>query len=385
MKVPAVVFWMPNPSQHVAPVLRAFAECWEGDVLGVWAATMPEARTALGWRAAVFGQLSEVPLDSDDRKARSQIDELVRAYPGAIHIFSGMKAYPRVYHAYRTARRDQAARLGLMVEPFRGWGFRRITRRLRSFLQGREYRRYVCFVLAMGRAGVAFYRMVGFGEEILFPFIYQSPMGRTGREEEVGRPLRLVYMGKFEPRKGVGDMLHGLGHTTKRDWTLTVIGDGPERLGLQKLAERYRVSDRVIWRGVVPHAKLMDELPGYDVAMVPSRFDGWGTVPNEAIHAGIATIVTEGCSSHDLIAYSGAGMVVPAAHPRALAQAVDRLVKNPEEVSIMKQRARNYAPSISGPAVAAYLGAVLEYAALGTRSDRPIAPWHRQGEEEIYH
>lgn len=374
-KTPDVFFWMPNPSQHMAPCLRAFADRWNGEVTGVWAAPMNAERSNLGWRRPDFGALKELQLEQDDARARQTVSSIVENSPGSIHVFSGLKAYPRIHQAFLMARQDQTNHLGIIGEPFRGWGIRRVARWPRAFIQSRAYVKHVKLVLAMGRAGVSFYRRIGFRDEVVFPFIYQSPPGNRPVGHSVSEPISLVYIGKFDKRKGVEDAIKGLACTKCRNWKFTVIGDGPERGDLERLAERVGIEDKVNWLGVVRHEELVGMLPQFDAALVPSRFDGWGAIPNEALQAGVATIVSDGCSSKDLIQYSGAGLVVPARSPRALADAVDTITTSPAKLEEMKRAALAYAESISGSSVARYLAEVLEFSALTSRKHRPRPPW----------
>jgi glycosyltransferase involved in cell wall biosynthesis len=78
------------------------------------------------------------------------------------------------------------------------------------------------------------------------------------------------------------------------DACLVVVGDGPLRVACEKLAHRLGVTDRVLFRGVVPNADIGSVMACCDVAVLPSRYDGWGVVLNEAASAGLALIASDG-------------------------------------------------------------------------------------------
>jgi glycosyltransferase involved in cell wall biosynthesis len=57
--------------------------------------------------------------------------------------------------------------------------------------------------------------------------------------------------------------------------------------------EALGLSDRVLFRGVMPVTAVGSVLAACDVLVLPSRFDGWGVVLNEAASAGLALVASE--------------------------------------------------------------------------------------------
>jgi len=69
------------------------------------------------------------------------------------------------------------------------------------------------------------------------------------------------------------------------------------------------------------------------VFVLPSRFDGWGMVLNEAASLGKALISTEKCgAAHHLIRQRENGFRIPAGDVEALSEAMIRYVIDPELV-----------------------------------------------------
>jgi glycosyltransferase involved in cell wall biosynthesis len=118
-----------------------------------------------------------------------------------------------------------------------------------------------------------------------FVAAYQS------RATEEG-PIRLVYLGRLlDSAKGIfllpriASRLERLGVA----YTLTVIGDGPDRGEFERrFADR---STSPVMLGSQPHAAVPGLLASADVLLMPSRFEGFGFSLIEAMAAGVVPIV----------------------------------------------------------------------------------------------
>lgn len=110
--------------------------------------------------------------------------------------------------------------------------------------------------------------------------------------------------------------------------TLVVIGDGP-------LAARVAGAARVKHLGPLPRNRLPIAYAAADLVVVPSiptpRFrEPWGLVCNEALHQGTPVVATTavGAAAGGLVRDGETGLVVPPNDPRALATAIDRLLRD---------------------------------------------------------
>ncbi len=99
-----------------------------------------------------------------------------------------------------------------------------------------------------------------------------------------GEPFRLIYAGRLLSWKGVHLAIRALAHALAQgaDATLTVVGDGPARRGLEQLAGDLGIADRVCWRGEVPRQQLLAMYAGHHAFLFPSLHDAGGTVVLEA-------------------------------------------------------------------------------------------------------
>jgi glycosyltransferase involved in cell wall biosynthesis len=99
-----------------------------------------------------------------------------------------------------------------------------------------------------------------------------------------GEPLRVIYAGRLISWKGVHLAIRALAHALAQgaDATLTVVGDGPARGGLEKLASGLGIAARVVWHGEVPRRELLAMYDAHHVFLFPSLHDAGGTVILEA-------------------------------------------------------------------------------------------------------
>lgn len=167
---------------------------------------------------------------------------------------------------------------------------------------------------------------------------FSRAAGQARREPELrtrlGLPERyLLFVGRFVRSKGVLDLLSAyatLPEGLRRTVGLVLAGDGEE---FDELVRR----GRAIRPGavVLPGFLQRDQLPAYyafaEALVFPTHSDPWGLVVNEAIACGLPVIVSDvaGCVA-DLVHDGENGYVVPAAAPDALAQAMGRLLNDPE-------------------------------------------------------
>jgi glycosyltransferase involved in cell wall biosynthesis len=72
-----------------------------------------------------------------------------------------------------------------------------------------------------------------------------------------------------------------------------MVGNGPDKNALAKLADRLGVSARVHFHASVPIEKLPDYLKSCDIFIRPSRSEGMGNSFIEAMAAGLPVIGTQ--------------------------------------------------------------------------------------------
>jgi glycosyltransferase involved in cell wall biosynthesis len=127
--------------------------------------------------------------------------------------------------------------------------------------------------------------------------------------------LRIGYVGRLVPEKGVDTALKALAALAPGSATLTVVGDGPQGGELRQLADDLGVGRSVTWRGSLDRGATAAAYQDIDVVVVASRAtpswqEQFGRVVIEAAAAGVAAIVTRSGELPYLVASLGAGWTV---------------------------------------------------------------------------
>lgn len=116
--------------------------------------------------------------------------------------------------------------------------------------------------------------------------------------QQIGKPSRcthsLVYCGALEPRKNLFFLLKVFEHLCGIDsrYTLTIIGDGPERKQLTKFAKERELS--VSFLGRLDNRSVIDKLYRHEIYLHTSVKESFSFALLEAKLAGLKTCAYEG-------------------------------------------------------------------------------------------
>jgi glycosyltransferase involved in cell wall biosynthesis len=140
----------------------------------------------------------------------------------------------------------------------------------------------------------------------------------------------IATLGHVVARKRHIDVMHAL-TVLPQDVRWVVIGDGPERAGLEKLAARLELSERIEWLGQLAPEEALTELARCHVMALPSVDEAFGVAYVEALACGVPAIGCRGEGGPEEIAGAGPGMVlVNPRDPDAVATAVKELLDQPD-------------------------------------------------------
>jgi glycosyltransferase involved in cell wall biosynthesis len=183
-------------------------------------------------------------------------------------------------------------------------------------------------------------------------------------EAVAGRPLpvRVVHLGADIPPAGAPHngttRLISVAHLVKRkrhDVVLRalarldpatrpeylVVGDGPCREQLERLAAELGVADRVRFLGQLPNPEAVAQAAACDLFVLPGVEEPFGVAFVEAMAAGLPAIGSRGEGGPEDIAAAGEGMVLVAPDdPGALAAEIERLSSDPAELRRLGAAAR---------------------------------------------
>jgi glycosyltransferase involved in cell wall biosynthesis len=161
----------------------------------------------------------------------------------------------------------------------------------------------------------------------------REPASPAAAPSVPGRPRSLVVVGRLSAIKGQDTAIRAtaLVRQAGHDVTLTLVGDcypGYEAVedGLRDLAVQQRVDDVTVFTGFRDPAPVV---AAADVVLVPSRVESFGLVAVEALLLGRPVVATRIGGLPEVLRDGETGLLVPADDPRALADAVLRLLGDP--------------------------------------------------------
>lgn len=152
----------------------------------------------------------------------------------------------------------------------------------------------------------------------------------------------VLFSGKFINRKQPLLLIEAIKRMgVKKDLILLMVGDGP----LKKIIEdngKKVLGKNMILPGFVNQSELGDYYLASDIFVLPSDYDAWGLVVNEAMLFNIPAIVSDGvqCNS-DLISNGETGYVFPNGDVQALKVLLESLYNNRNKVVAMGKCARD--------------------------------------------
>jgi glycosyltransferase involved in cell wall biosynthesis len=138
----------------------------------------------------------------------------------------------------------------------------------------------------------------------------------------------VVYVGRLRRYKGVDWVLRAFPAVRARvpDARLVVIGDGPDRARLERLARDIGVAAATQFLGFLPRADKARWMREGWVVVQPSPKEGWGLTVIEAGASGTAVVAADSPGLRDSVRRDETGLLVPFGDDRALTQALVRVL-----------------------------------------------------------
>lgn len=172
----------------------------------------------------------------------------------------------------------------------------------------------------------------------------EIPALRATLDLEPGRPI-LAFVGRLAPEKGVLDLVEGYRRLAAASTDslrlphLLLVGDGPQRAELE---DQLRENP-------LPYLRLAGfqnqmDLPLYyglcDALILPSRFEPWGLVVNEAMALGKPVLASDQVGAAlDLVEEGKTGWRFPAGDSDAISNAIQRAFRDLNHLNFLGQQA----------------------------------------------
>lgn len=150
--------------------------------------------------------------------------------------------------------------------------------------------------------------------------------------------VNLVTASRLVYKNGLDDVIRAL-VLLPPSVQFVIYGSGPQEDALRHLAQELKVTDRVLFKGYVPHAELARAYATAHIFIRPSRSEGMGNVFVEAMAVGLPVIATQEGGIADFFFDEQrnpdrptTGWAVDVNSPEQIAFAVKDIMTNPDKI-----------------------------------------------------
>lgn len=153
----------------------------------------------------------------------------------------------------------------------------------------------------------------------------------------------ILFSAKLQPWKRPLDLLHAFAKADLSSAFLVFAGEGPLRPQLEAEAIALGVASRVRFLGFVNQSQLPAVYAASDLLVLPSEYEPFGVVVNEAMCCGCVPTASDRCgAARDLVVPVSPGLVFPCEDIGTLAGILREVVSDPERLQTLARAARTH-------------------------------------------
>lgn len=155
---------------------------------------------------------------------------------------------------------------------------------------------------------------------------FENAWPKLRAELGIGNASVIGFVGRLSPEKGLKHLLWAASSIfhEHRDATLVLVGDGPERGALQKLALELGISHRTHFIG--QRSDMPEIYASFDVLVLPSLTEGLPLTLLEALASRRAVIASSVGAVPNVVAHATTGLLVRPGDVNGLSTSIKRLL-----------------------------------------------------------
>jgi colanic acid/amylovoran biosynthesis glycosyltransferase len=145
-------------------------------------------------------------------------------------------------------------------------------------------------------------------------------------------PVRLLFVGRLVPEKGVLVLLRALATLRERGVRIetVLVGDGPYRHELESAARRLGVAEQLTFTGALTGARVVPLYRDADVFCLPSFAEGLPVVLMEAMANELPVVTSRIAGIAELVDDEANGLLLPPGRDDVITDALERLAADPQ-------------------------------------------------------
>lgn len=284
------IFWQNVISIHQSAFLKALAENHE--VILVAQYRTAKHRETEKWHIPSMGKVKTIVSPTQDEV--SVLLNRTKSY----HVFSGIDAFPAVYKIFKLAIQKKLS-VSILAEPYNSSGWKGLLRNLKYKYLALKYSRYISHFFATGDIGVKCYKKAGFPMKKLHQWGYFTEAYPQINISNKNKTLpSIIFVGQIIERKNIIPIVKRVRHYKHLFSKFIIIGTGLLQDDLCNLIEH---DDKILYIGPIANTEIHKWISNNDLLILPSLFDGWGAVINEALMLGTRVLCSDNCGARVLL------------------------------------------------------------------------------------
>ncbi len=159
----------------------------------------------------------------------------------------------------------------------------------------------------------------------------------------------VLYLGKLTPRKNIELLVDAFASLLPSQAGLVIAGNDMGSGGaIRRRVEARGLGDRTLFTGLLRGQDRLEALADATLVAYPSQHEVFGLVPIEALLCGTPVVVSDDCGCGEVITQMGGGRVVAQGNRRALTDAMDAMLAQPQQWRAEAETARERVRCASG-------------------------------------
>ncbi len=156
------------------------------------------------------------------------------------------------------------------------------------------------------------------------------------------KPFKLLYVGNLIKLKNVDIILKTM-KLLPSYYTLTIVGDGPDKAYLENLSAELGINTRVKFTGRLPHDQIPEIMSEHHALILISLSEGKPNVVYEAMACGLSVVVSNIPGSREYITDKVNGLVIEQINEKQLKNALLTLFSSKELYTEISDNAKRFA------------------------------------------
>jgi glycosyltransferase involved in cell wall biosynthesis len=166
--------------------------------------------------------------------------------------------------------------------------------------------------------------------------------GITENTLDFQRPIFLC-VGQIVSRKGIKHLLDACAVLKTQgyvNYTVIMVGDGPQRPELETMAQELGLTEQIKWTGWVEYGRLGAFFKEADVFLFPTLEDTWGMVLLEAMAFGKPVLCSQWAGAAEMVVPGENGHIFDPYNATETAQVMQYFIDNPDAIKLMGQKSQ---------------------------------------------